>query len=136
MVLHLLAEMDPCGGVGVGDLTANFSRSEFACKCGCGFDEMDLHLVADLQQLRDHFDKPVSVTSGCRCLAHNKSVGGAQNSQHLYGLAADIVVADVPPSDVADYADEVLEMRGVGRYRGWTHVDRRTGPKARWGSNS
>ena len=28
----------------MGDLTKNFSRSEFACKCGCGFDDIDLVL--------------------------------------------------------------------------------------------
>lgn len=42
-----------------------------------------------LQPLRD-FVGPVDVSSGYRCPALNKAVGGAHNSQHLYGQAADL----------------------------------------------
>ena len=74
----------------MGDLTKNFSRSEFACKCGCGFDDIDLELVGILQSVRLFLGVPLHVNSGCRCEEHNKKVGGVANSWHTKGKAADI----------------------------------------------
>lgn len=49
------------------------------------------YLVAQvLDPLREMHGKPVRVTSGYRCAALNKAVGGAANSFHLVGCAADI----------------------------------------------
>jgi len=45
-----------------------------------------------LQPLRDAIGAPVLVNSGYRCKELNKRVGGAENSQHMYGQAADITV--------------------------------------------
>ena len=45
-----------------------------------------------LQPLRDHLGVPVVITSGYRCRALNRLVGGVPNSQHIKGEAADIVV--------------------------------------------
>jgi len=47
---------------------------------------------AILQPLRDALQCPIHVTSGYRCKALNAAVGGVPNSQHMYGLAADIVL--------------------------------------------
>lgn len=43
-----------------------------------------------LDPLREWHGKPIIVNSGYRCEALNKAVGGASNSQHKYGEAADI----------------------------------------------
>lgn len=43
-----------------------------------------------LQPLRYHLNAPIFVHSGYRCYRVNKLIGGANNSQHLYGMAADI----------------------------------------------
>lgn len=43
-----------------------------------------------LDPLREAYGNPIIVTSGFRCKALNKAVGGASNSQHLTGEAADI----------------------------------------------
>ena len=67
----------------MGDLSYNFSRSEFACKCGCGLDRIDRDLVDNLQQARQAIGIPLPINCGCRCEAHNKSVGGKVNSAHL-----------------------------------------------------
>lgn len=117
----------------MGDLTANFSRSEFACKCGCGLDDIDMVLVYELQDMRDFFEKRITVTSGCRCTAYNKKVGGRPRSQHLLGKAADIVVQDIEPALVQEYAEQV-DFPGIGRYDDFTHVDVRDGRRARWGT--
>ena len=45
-----------------------------------------------LQPLRNIYQKPITITSGYRCTALNKLVGGVANSYHLQGNAADIRV--------------------------------------------
>lgn len=45
-----------------------------------------------LEPLRAKVGKPVRVTSGYRSSKLNKLVGGSRNSQHIFGLAADIYV--------------------------------------------
>lgn len=107
-------------------LSPNFSREEMACKCGCGFDTVDTELLNMLENVRGYFNKPVTITSGCRCIAHNESVGGRHNSQHLRGRAADIIVKGVEPDDVAAFLDTVMIRGGVGRYSTFTHMDTRT----------
>lgn len=113
----------------------HFKRSEFKCKCGkCGgFPvEPSEKLVKLLDQIREHFNAPVTITSGVRCKTHNKNCGGASASQHLVGTACDIKVKGVAPNDVADYAETLLpKSGGIGRYSTFTHVDVRTN-KSRW----
>ena len=48
-----------------------------------------------LEPLREHFNKPVVISSGYRCPKLNLLVGGVSNSQHQKGEAADIIL---PPS--------------------------------------
>lgn len=48
-----------------------------------------------LDPLREAYGKPIYVNSGFRCEALNKAVGGAKNSEHLSGSAADIDVHSV-----------------------------------------
>jgi uncharacterized protein YcbK (DUF882 family) len=111
--------------------TPYFSRAEFACKCGCGQNTIDYEVVAACIAVREHFDRPVRITSGVRCKAHNKAVGGSRHSQHLFGRAADIVVDGVPAEIVQQYADENLGVKGLGSYDSFTHIDSRNG-RARW----
>lgn len=118
----------------MGDLTKNFSRSEFKCKCGkCNSDYVDIRLVKGLQELRDLIGKPIIINCGTRCKAHNAEVGGVSNSQHVLGRAADIRVEGLTPAKVADFAEKipVFLNGGIGRYKTFTHVDVR-GHKARW----
>ncbi len=123
----------------MGDLSANFSRKEFSCKCGCGFDDVSLELVALLQKLREHYDKPIVINSACRCEEHNERVGGAvkregsTGSKHMYGIAADIVVRGVSPKEVHKHLVGLYpDKYGVGRYNTFTHIDVRP-TLARWG---
>jgi uncharacterized protein YcbK (DUF882 family) len=117
----------------MGDLSNDFSRREFACKCGCGADTIDAGTLKVLQDLRYHFLQPVTVNSGHRCRTYNRKVGGAANSQHLTGRAADVTVMGIHPSHVADYFERTYpNMYGIGRYATFTHIDTRSGPPARW----
>lgn len=53
--------------------------------------ERNINLLVDnvLDPIRDKFCAPVIITSGYRCPRVNKLVGGANNSQHISGCAAD-----------------------------------------------
>jgi len=124
----------------MGDLNKYFNRSEFLCKgknChpsgkgNCGFDTVDADLLSLVTMVREYFNNPVTVTSGCRCAAYNERVGGVPSSQHKLGRAADIIVRGVEPDDVAEFLESMCEAPGVGRYSTFTHVDSRTG-KAWW----
>ena len=116
------------------DLSRNFSRSEFTCSCGCGFDTVDAELLDILQTARDDLGGIFTVTSACRCPEHNTSVGGAGNSQHTKGRAADIQVKGVSPTEVHEYFfNKYPDKYGLGKYQTFTHVDSRPG-RARWGN--
>lgn len=116
----------------MGKISKHFSRHEFACKCGCGFNTVDVELIEALEAVRQHFDQPVTITSGCRCEAHNKLVGGSTRSQHLVGKAADFKVKGVNSDIVAHLLMAFYPGKfGIGRYNGRTHIDVRA-KESRW----
>ena len=95
----------------MGDLSPNFSRSEFACRCGCGFDGIRMELVEKLQRVRDQAG-PLIVRSGCRCPDRNRSEGGKTDSAHLTGWAADLAC----PDNAARYRlAEIFLREGIHR---------------------
>ena len=113
-------------------LSANFNSSEFDCKGGgcCSETIINPQLVKYLQQIREHFKSPITITSAYRCPTHNSRVGGAPGSRHSKGDAADIVVKGVTPREVAKYA-ESIGIKGIGLYETsadghFTHIDTRT----------
>lgn len=52
-----------------------------------------------LDPLREAWGQPIIVSSGYRCPKLNKLVGGAANSQHTLGQAADIHTVSDKPAD-------------------------------------
>ena len=124
---------------GAAQLPPAFRVREFRCRDGTDTILIDEGLVVLLQCIREHFGKPVTITSGYRTGTHNTAVGGSKSSQHLLGKAADIQVADTTVEAVAAYAESLMPTwGGVGRYpvkagrtKGWVHVDTRPN-KSRW----
>ena len=113
-------------------ISKNFRVREFRCQDGSDVVFIESDLVDILQKIRDHFGKAVTINSAFRTFSHNKKVGGATYSQHLYGKAADIKVSGVAPSVVADFAETLMPSTGgIGRYSTFTHVDVRK-VKSRW----
>lgn len=123
-------------------LSPAFRVREFRCRDGTDTILIDESLVVLLQCIREHFGKPVHITSGYRTAEHNAAVGGSKSSRHLLGRAADFYVEGVPVATVAAYAETLLPGRGgIGRYpkdakhpkrmTGWVHIDTRTN-KSRW----
>ena len=124
---------------GAKKLAPGFTVREFRCRDGSDSIMIDDALVVLLQCIREHFQKPVTITSGYRTSTHNAAVGGSKSSQHLLGKAADIQVADISVEAVASYAESLMtNWGGIGRYpvkagrtKGWVHVDTRAN-KSRW----
>ena len=113
-------------------LHEHFTRQEFACKCGCGFDTVDAELLGVLIETREHFKSPIIITSGVRCKRHNAVIGGSDFSQHIQGKAVDFKVTGIHENAVADYLEsKYTTSYGIGRYTGRTHIDVRENP-ARW----
>lgn len=102
------------GGDWWGDIQY-FSKSEFACKCGCYCDGFPAQpnetLVRTADKLRAHFGAPVLVSSGVRCPVHNANAGGVANSRHLTGKAMDFRVAGKTAAQVMDYVNQQTEIR-------------------------
>lgn len=83
-------------------ITKNFSMEELVASNTArmkGIDntpdkEVEARLVQLAQQvlqpLRDSYGKPIKISSGYRCQALNKAIGGVSTSQHLKGEAVDI----------------------------------------------
>jgi hypothetical protein len=106
----------------MGDLTQHFSKSEFACKCGCGADHISPDLVDILEQSRQATGIPYEISSGVRCEKHNKEIGGVNGSAHVAGLAADIKCVD----GVTRYRmifDFIKRFKRIEICSSWIHVD-------------
>ena len=77
---------------------------------------IDDDLVKFLQNIRDHFNAAVNISSAYRCPTYNAKVSNASSkSKHMYGMAADIKVTGVTPAEVAKYA-ESIGVLGIGLY--------------------
>lgn len=107
----------------MGDLTKNFSRSEFACNCGCGLDDVSIDLVDRLQSIRDVLGVPLRINSGLRCLQHNQAVGGVPHSAHMRGTAADVAVLDSELRFRFVKAALGFDFERVGIAKTFVHVD-------------
>src|SRR5262245_1372399 len=77
-------------------------------------------------------DHPVSISSGYRCPQVNAAVGGASNSAHLYGCAADFTIPDfgdvtsickkLEPYLATLGVDQLIDESGGGAR--WVHIGR------------
>ena len=81
--------------------TKNFTPEEFKCECGgrycTGYPSyMKKVELQNLQKIRDHFGKPMTITCGLRCRPYNNSLAGSiPNSKHLSGYATDFYAKGV-----------------------------------------
>lgn len=107
-------------------LSANFSVGEMACNDGSDTVIIDSDLILILQKIRTHFNRPVTISSGYRTPTWNRKIGGASNSYHTKGQAADIYINGVEPAVIAAYAEK-LGVLGIGLYttQKFVHIDTR-----------
>ena len=110
-----------------GRLSAHFTAAELACP-HCGVTLARARLVTLLERIRSHVGGPLPIVSVYRCPVHNKQVGGAVDSMHMYGAAADLRRSTLRLQDAFD-----LGAVGVGTAGEWAvHVDVRDGERAHW----
>lgn len=91
-----------------------------------------------LQPLRDAMGHEVKIGSGYRCPRLNQAVGGASNSQHLKGEAADLCIDGDKTKgrkwftwiqSHCDFDQLIWEHNAKGSY--WVHVSYRSDGKNR-----
>lgn len=115
-----------------------FSDAELMCHgadqgdCNCGEEtayRVSPRLLELLDQLRENVGGPLELSCAYRCPAHNAAVGGVENSQHVLGNAADIIVPDWLTIDEFLWYTQQLPFDGRGVYRnsGFVHCDVRDG---------
>jgi len=115
--------------------TVHFNFSEFYSKDGSQFNggkvgaatvkENVRRLMYKLEALRKKAgNAPMTINSGFRSIAHNSAVGGASNSQHLYGIAADVAVSGKTPGQIRELA-KTCGFSGIITYDTFNHLDSR-----------
>ena len=87
----------------------------------------NLNRLADyLDGIREKLGKPILINSGYRSPMLNKAVGGVANSQHLKGLAADVVCADMETLEKVlretGGFDQLIKEHRKGSKSFWYHV--------------
>ncbi len=120
-------------------ITPHFNSTEFRCKCGKEHEfEVNDNLVQKLEQLYAALNcSKIIVTSGFRCVTHDKNVGGSGTGQHTKGNAADICCygQDGQPvsSKVVCCKAQDIGFTGIANITAayiYTHVDVR--PNGKW----
>ncbi|MFD9739451.1 D-Ala-D-Ala carboxypeptidase family metallohydrolase [Umezawaea sp. NPDC059074] len=123
--------------------TAHFNFSEFTDRVSGTFNggkvgsatvrENARRAMYKLEALRKKLgNKAITVTSGFRSIQHNADIGGASDSMHLYGTAADLVVPGVANRTVYQKA-ETCGFSGLERYTvDHQHVDSRADLGRAW----
>lgn len=79
----------------------HFKPEEFKCTCGhcTGYPSwMKKVELENIQAIRDHYKKPMTITSGLRCKYANNTPGSIPNSLHLSGYAVDFNMPGVTES--------------------------------------
>lgn len=109
----------------MGDISAHLSKSEIRCKCGCGFEDLKKPAIELFEAVRHELgDKPLIVTSGCRCSRHSVAVGGRSNDMHTRGLALDVRSDYYTPEQICAAAEK-CGANGIGlmKRQGAAHFD-------------
>lgn len=105
-----------------------FKEEEFKCRCGrCngGYDDMDIHLIIMLDEIREMCAFPIHLNSAYRCLKHNDNIGGRTNSTHTKGTAVDIKCEDDWHRSKLIQALVKLGVTSFGIYPTFIHFDLR-----------
>jgi len=96
----------------------NFGEKEFACQCGCGVSAIQEPALQTFQDLRTSYNRPLTVSSGYRCVAHpeeaRKVDNGGRPGSHFSGFAADFAVAGEDAIDLLRLMLNDPRVTGIG----------------------
>lgn len=113
-------------------LTADFFDDEFWSP-DKNFAKMEPEFMLKLQKLRSTLGVAFTVSSGYRTAEFNARIGGAKESLHLTGQAADIEHIGWDGATKLKFLGTAIAMGfSIGVYRKHFHVDTRTGVKVLW----
>lgn len=98
-----------------GTVFPNFRKEEFMCNCKSVGKGISYSLVTNLQKLRNKYGS-IHIYSGYRCPSCNASVGGASNSAHLTGEAADFQFDSGILANQNTRINIVNEIKGMSNY--------------------
>ena len=113
---------------GATKVAPNFLVREFASGCGSDTVLLDTRLPNVLQTIRELLgNKSISVSSGYRTLEHNTKIGGAKNSNHMKGMAADLQQKGTDQETMCRAAETALAKAKIPgsiiKYPTFVHVD-------------
>lgn len=84
-------------------------------------------LANGLESIRKVINKPIVISSGFRCKALNRAVGGVDTSAHVLGYAADFTVSGLTNKDICEAIikagikfDQLIDENKNGRQ--WVHI--------------
>ena len=103
----------------------NFSADEAILK--------NMRHVAEnvFEKIREHFGKPIGISSFYRCSELNKAIGGSKTSQHVRGEAIDIdadIFGGITNAEIFEYVkknlvfDQLIWEYGDDKNPAWVHV--------------
>lgn len=104
----------------LSELTSSSKAKQYKIDNSPNFEEKLnlLHLCQDvLQPIRDAWKQPISINSGFRCAKLNRLVGGAANSDHLFGAAADIRTTKNTKAENKKLFDLILKLAKEGKVK-------------------
>lgn len=134
LILNILSDiLNPTKGYNMEYVTKNFTENELKCSQS-GVIQFHKGFLNALQELRDAYDKPMQINSGCRSKAFQSTLNPkASNSYHVYDIThggrTGALAVDVSMRDSHNRAELIhlaLEMGwSIGVYKNFLHLDRR-----------
>ena len=102
----------------------HFKKTEFDSPDEPGTGEwMNYGFLVLLDIIREHYKKPIIITSGYRTEVRNKKIGGAFDSAHLTGRAADIRVTNDEDRAKLIFLMIALGIKRIGIGSNFLHLD-------------
>jgi hypothetical protein len=145
LAAHALAMLGRPPALDDDQLTAHFTLTEFTYSATAQAEGIDntpddaeraeiqrtAELMERVRTLLD--DQAVIISSGFRCAQLNAAIGGASNSAHLYGCAADFTAPDYgSPLDIClalePYLAELAVDQLIHENAAWVHIGRAIPP--------
>ncbi len=123
-------------------MSDDFSLDELWCKCGCGACNIHPESLFQLQRFRSFLGRPITINSACRCIKHNRSVGGSLWSTHrstasIQCTAYDAKVKDMSCLEIMEILEkhdkkEFWKGRGLYPHENFIHIDSGHSKMTRW----
>lgn len=87
--------------------------------------------VECLEPLRIALGRPIAILSGYRSMELNEAVKGSEDSQHILGMAADIVVPKMSATDLFDFirASSIPYDQLINEFDKWVHISYKIPPR-------